>query len=79
MLIKITDFNDDLAERLKTFTQKNTASSAVRSAATKYMEACERNISLASDVGDLRLEIRRLNLIIENARSSAAVLVEKTS
>lgn len=79
MLLKIKEFDDALAEHLKRVTGEATASKAVLIAAQEYsgllyrIEQGEQAFQLAAQ------EVARLSSIVEGARASAALLLEKTS
>lgn len=79
MLVKITDFPDDVAEKLKSLTGQATASKAVYQAACEYSTHLVLIESDALMIQSLRSEVARLSSIIEGARSSAALLLEKTA
>jgi hypothetical protein len=79
MLLKITDFPDDLADSLKFQTAQGTASKAVLQAAVSYIPNLEQILSLRHHNELQAIEIQRLRNLIEQARSAAALLVDKTS
>lgn len=78
MLLKITDFPDDLADQLKARFASSTASKAVLAAASSYLSVSASLDSALEAVEARDLEIRRLRSIIEGARSAAALLLERT-
>lgn len=79
MLVKITDFPDELVSDLKLSTGQNTASKAVYFAASNYAQLATENTQLGFDCVELQLEIERLKAIIESARSASAALLECVS
>lgn len=79
MLVKITDFPDQLAEDLKSVTGQATASKAVLHAATKYSALLTDFNFQSLDVANLEQEVVRLRSIIEGARSAAALLLDRTA
>jgi ATP phosphoribosyltransferase regulatory subunit HisZ len=79
MLIKLADFDDQLADELKNIFGEKTASGAVRRAAIIYPDLLRSNAQLLDKCCVMRNEIERLNNILENARASAAALLDKTS
>lgn len=79
MLIKLQDFDDQLAEELKTHFNQKTASGAVRKACIDWPILNIRYEHMLGQCYDLAAEVKRLQAIIENARSSAAALLDKTS
>ena len=78
MLLKITDFPDDLAETLCAITGERTGSKAVMATIREFMRLTEWEASAQLRMAAMALEIERLNHIVEGARSAAALLVEKT-
>jgi hypothetical protein len=79
MLIKLADFDDLLADELKNIFGEKTASAAVRRAAIMFPDLRKTNGQLLGQCSDMSDEIERLKNIIENARASAAALLDKTS
>ena len=78
MLVKLTDFPDDLAETLCTVTGEKTASKAVMATIRDWMRLTEFEADANLRMSFMVLEIERLKHIVEGARSAAALLVEKT-
>lgn len=78
MLLKITDFPDDLAASLKASTHEATASKAVLAAAYSYAGLLDDVVALNQQVLELQTEVLRLRAVLQGARSAAALLVEKT-
>lgn len=78
MLVKITDFPDDLADQLKHLTVQATASKAVLRAAQLYPAAVEYFISLKAELEAERQKVKVLQQRIESARSAAALLLDHT-
>lgn len=79
MLVKITDFPDGLADLLRRLTSQATASKAVLVAASAYPTLVDDLAQSDMQIEHLETEILRLRSIIEGARSSAALLLEKTA
>lgn len=79
MLVKITDFPDGLADLLRRLTSQATASKAVLVAASAYPTLVDDLAQSDMQIEHLEAEILRLRSIIEGARSSAALLLEKTA
>jgi hypothetical protein len=79
MLIKIQDFDDSLAQKLMQATGNSTGSKAVRFVATDYLKLLDTAEKNTETMCALELEVKRLTSIIENARASAADLLDKTS
>ncbi len=79
MLVKITDFPDGLADLLRRLTSQATASKAVLVAASAYPTLVDDLAQSDMQIEHLETEILRLRLIIEGARSAAALLLEKTA
>lgn len=79
MLIKLQDFNDELAAHLKSATGENTAAGAVRYVANHYRANLSRIARLSDRNQALELEVKRLTSIVENARAAASALLEKTA
>jgi len=78
MLIKLSDFDDDLAERLKSRTGQSTGSKAVLEAANQYLPLLLKLDHRDREIEDLRRRLDRANQVIEDARSAAAQLLDKT-
>lgn len=79
MLIKLQDFEDSKADQLKAHFGQKTASGAVREAANRYFDLYQQHQELLRLGTEYRAEIERKNQIIENARSAAAALLDKTA
>lgn len=79
MLVKITDFPDDLVDDLKAVTGQVTASKAVFHAATRYTGLLSEFNDLCLYIAQLEQEGARLRSIIEGARSAAALLLDQTA
>ena len=79
MLVKITDFPDDMIENLKRATGQATASKAVFFASTQFINVLTERDQAFLDALNMEHEILRLRSIIEGARSAAALLLEKTA
>ena len=79
MLVKITDFPDDMIEDLKRATGQATASKAVFFASTQFISVCAERDEAQINGLNVWHEVLRLRKIIEGARSSAALLLEKTA
>lgn len=77
MLIKF-DVTNEEGDRLKMQYGQKVASKAFRMAAFDAFELYRKNQELHEVIDSQRTEIRRLRHIIEQARSSAAQLLEKT-
>lgn len=78
MLIKF-DADADLADRLKAHYGQRVASKAFAMAAEDSWDLYCKNNELHDVIDAQRLEIRRLQAIIEQARSAAAQLLERTA
>lgn len=78
MLIKF-EADDGLAEALKAHYGQRVASKAFSAAADDALGLARSNQELHDVIDSQRIEIRRLQDIIERARSAAAQLLEKTS
>lgn len=77
MLIKF-EANDDLADALKAHYCQRVASKAFSMAAADALGLAQSNQELHDVIYSQRIEIRRLQGIIEQARGAAAQLLEKT-
>lgn len=77
MLIKF-DADQDMVDRLKLHTGERVASKAYKFAAEDVPDMAAEIRDLHRIVEDRNLEIRRLKAVIEQARSAAALLLEKT-
>lgn len=77
MLIKF-EADDGLAEALKSHYGQRVASKAFSAAAADALGLARSNQELYDVIDAQRIEIRRLRHIIEQARASAAQLLEKT-
>ncbi|QYW05704.1 hypothetical protein [Phage blackswan219-6] len=78
MLLKISEFPDELAEQLKGLTGANVASKAVLNASIMYPRLVLDLQDASCQIQECHDEIHRLRAIIEGARSAAALLLEKT-
>lgn len=78
MLIKF-DADQEMVDRLKMYTGERVASKAYKFAAEDVPDLTGQIRDLRRIVEDQKLEIRRLQVVIEQARSAAALLLEKTS
>jgi len=78
MLIKF-DVTTEEGDRLKMQYGQKVASKAFRMAASDAFELYRKNQELHEVIDSQRTKIRMLRHIIEQARSSAAQLLEKTS
>lgn len=78
MLIKF-EVEDAEAFLIRTYYGQKVASKAFRMAALEAPELHKETLQLRDVIDDQRIEIRRLQGIIEQARSAAALLLEKTS
>lgn len=78
MLIKF-DADQEMVDRLKMHTGERVASKAYKFAAEDVPDMAGQIRDLRRIVEDQKLEIRRLKAVIEQARSAAALLLEKTS
>ncbi|SUC89437.1 Uncharacterised protein [Pseudomonas aeruginosa] len=74
MLIKLFDFDDDLAERLKSRTGQNTGSKAVLRAAEEYLPLLLKLEHRDRQIAELEERLRVASQVIEGARSAAALL-----
>ena len=79
MLVKLNDFDDDLAGRLRAKTGESTASKAVLTAANEYLPLLFKLELKEREIQQLREELLVASQVIEGARSAAALLLEKTS
>lgn len=79
MNLIIRDFPDALADRIKGICQSSTLSKAVLHVSAAYERLLDQNNRLAQTVADQQAEIRRLEGVIEGARSAAGQLLERTS
>ncbi|RIA35934.1 hypothetical protein DFO61_0387 [Ectopseudomonas oleovorans] len=77
-LIKF-DADQALADRMKLHYGQRVASKAFAMAAEDALALSARNHELEDVITAQKLEIRRLQAVIEQARSAAALLLEKTS
>lgn len=77
MLIKF-DADQETVDRLKLHTGERVASKAYKFAAEDAPDLAAEIRDLRRIVEDRNLEIRRLKAVIEQARSAAALLLEKT-
>lgn len=77
MLIKF-DVTNEEGDRLKMHYGQKVASKAFRMAAFDAIDLHRKNQELHEVIDSQRTEIRRLRHIIEQARASAAQLLEKT-
>lgn len=78
MLIKF-DVTNEEGDRLKMQYGQKVASKAFKMAALDAFDLYHKNQDLHEVIDSQRTEIRRLRHIIEQARSSAAQLLEKTA
>lgn len=78
MLIKF-DADEALADRMKLHYGQRVASKAFAMAAEDALALAARNHELEDVIQAQKLEIRRLQAVIEHARSAAALLLEKTA
>jgi len=78
MLIKF-EVEPGFADLLRVHYGQKTASKAFAAAASDAIPLYRQTQELRDVIEMQRLEIRRLQLIIEQARSAAALLLEKTS
>ena len=78
MLIKLADFDDALAEKLKAQTQQTTGSKAVLKAAEDYLPLLWKLSEQEKEIADLRRKLAAAAQVIEGARSAAALLLERT-
>ncbi len=79
MLLKLPDFDDDLAERLKSRTCQNTGSKAVLRAAEESLPLLLKLEHRDRQIAELEERLRVASQVIEGARSAAALLLEKTA
>ena len=79
MLIKFNEENEILIDNLKRYTKSVTAANAFRIAAAQYCHNQDLIEDQRSTIAELRLTIERYESIIENARSAAALLLERVS
>jgi hypothetical protein len=79
MLIKIPNFDDETVSHLMKLTASGTGAGAVRSAAQQFPDIRLALFRSSAEVEQLKMEVNRLTSIIEGARASAALLLEKTS
>lgn len=79
MLVKITDFPDDLVDDLKCATGQATASKAVFFAASNYAQLVTESVQWGFDCQEKDIQIAHLKSIIEGARSASAALLECVS
>jgi hypothetical protein len=79
MLIKLTDFSDELAEKLKAYTGQSTGSKAVNHAAGHYLTLVDILAGFEDQFKDLQAENVRLRAVIARARSAAADLLDSTT
>ncbi|WP_437882148.1 hypothetical protein [Pseudomonas sp. LRF_L74] len=77
MLIKF-QADEGLASRMQIQYGQRVASKAFAMAAQDALGLASRNLELEDIVTAQKLEIRRLKAVIEQARSAAAQLLEKT-
>lgn len=78
MLIKIIDADPDFVEALKTSTGTATGSKAYAQAAASYSSLSQQVMQSLIDKGKLLNRIDHLERVIEDARSAAAQLLERT-
>lgn len=79
MLVKLPDFDDALAADLQQRTGLRTAAGAVRYVCERHGRLLDHGVEQERQIHNLKTEVRRLQAIIENARASAAALLDKTS
>ena len=79
MLVKILDADHQLVDALKKSTGMATASKAFLSAAQDHEILRAQVGDLLAENASLRRKILIANAVIENARSAAAQLLDKTS
>ncbi|HOY24785.1 MAG TPA: hypothetical protein PK002_16630 [Cellvibrio sp.] len=79
MLIKFNEDNDFLIDNLKRYTKSATSANAFRIAGSQYCQNQDLIADQRSTIAELRLTIERYETIIENARSAAALLLERVS
>lgn len=79
MLVKLTDFPDDLAETLCHITGQRTASKAVMQTISDWQRLTVFEADANLRMSFMTLEIERLRFIVEGARSSAALLLDSVS
>lgn len=78
MLVQLRDFPEDLAEKLKSFTWRNTASGACLDALKNYPGLRDQLVEQREEIARLRRIIDRQAQVLESARSAAMHLVEAT-
>jgi len=79
MLIKILDADPDFVEELKTATGATTASKAYARAAASYAFLQHTIDALRKDNERYERQLQVKSQVIEQARSAAAALLDKTS
>ena len=76
MLVQLRDFPDDLAEKLKSYTWRNTASGACLEALLRYPGLLDRVNDMDLEIDRLRRIVARQQQVLDQARDAAALLVE---
>ena len=76
MLVKITDFPDELVDNLKLATGQAAGSKAVFFAATKYVQLAEENTHLSFECAQLQEQIDHLHGVLSSARHACGQFLE---
>jgi len=79
MLVKILDADPEFVDALKRHTRETTGSKAYAKAAFEYQLQRVKISDLERALDELARKYDRACTVIENARSAAAVLLEKTA
>jgi hypothetical protein len=79
MLVKILDADPDFVEALKNQTRQNTGSKAYAKAAFEYQLMRVKIADLERQIEDLDRRHDVALAVIENARSAAALLLDRTA
>lgn len=78
MLIKI-ELDDDSVDALKRATGHKVGSKAVARAALQLIPHTQKLVALENKVRDLELQISAYRQLVKQARTAAALLLEKTA
>lgn len=78
MLVKISDFPDDLAAMLKDSTAEATASKAVMTACYAFVSQRSEISMLRSRLALVEAQLERKQALIDSARNAAAQLLDNT-
>jgi hypothetical protein len=76
MLIKLTDFDNELAEKLKDYTGAGTASKAITIIASDFLDNEKHILDLKEEIQDKSNKLTKLNYQLKEIKSALKILKE---